>query len=307
MSPARRGAVPHLGDVDLRHLQVFRVVADCGGLSAAQVELNLSLSTISLHLGQLEERLGVRLCRRGRGGFALTTEGRAVYDAWERLGGALEDFRAEVGAARDQPAGELGVAVVDNTATDPQCPLVAALHRFQEVAGGARVRIQVLPPKEIERGVLDGRVHVGIGKFYHRLPELDYRGLYTEELGLFCGRGHPLFARPASTLGVADLAGMPYVSRGYVDEDEVPGGDMDVRPAATAYHIEGIAILVLSGRYIGYLPVHYAAMWVERGRMRRLLPEQTSYRIDFTAITRRNLDPPPLVRAFLDELLPDAP
>lgn len=306
MAPAaRHGAIPRPDDVDLRHLRVFRLVADCGGLSAAQVELNLSLSTISLHLGQLEERLGVRLCQRGRAGFALTPEGQVVYDAYGKLGAALEDFRSEVGAAREQLTGELGVAVVDNTATDPGSPLIAALQRFHDVTSDARVRIQVLPPKEIERGVLDGRVHVGIGKFYHRLPELAYRELYTEELGLYCGRGHALFER--TSLRVGDLAGMAYVSRGYVEEDEVPEGGMDVRPAATAYHIEGIALLILSGRYIGYLPTHYAATWVERGHMRQLLPDETSYRINFTALTRRNLHAPPVVHAFLDQLLPPAP
>lgn len=71
-----------------------------GGLSVAQVALNISASTISIHLSSLEERLGMRLCERGPGGFALTEQGRQVYAAATKLSRSLEDFRAEVGALR---------------------------------------------------------------------------------------------------------------------------------------------------------------------------------------------------------------
>ncbi|PKO81130.1 MAG: LysR family transcriptional regulator, partial [Betaproteobacteria bacterium HGW-Betaproteobacteria-13] len=47
-----------LHDVDLRLLRVFDVVVRCGGLSAAQAELNVGQSTISMQLAQLEVRLG---------------------------------------------------------------------------------------------------------------------------------------------------------------------------------------------------------------------------------------------------------
>lgn len=46
-------------------------VVKCGGFSAAQAELNMSQSHISMHIGSLEKRLGYRLCERGKGGFRL--------------------------------------------------------------------------------------------------------------------------------------------------------------------------------------------------------------------------------------------
>lgn len=61
-----------LSNINLRLLRVFVTMAERGGYSAAQSELNIGLSTISSHMTALEERLGVRLCGRGRGGFRLT-------------------------------------------------------------------------------------------------------------------------------------------------------------------------------------------------------------------------------------------
>ena len=56
-------------DVDLRLLRVFLAVADAGSFSGAQAQLNVGGSTISLHMRELEKRVGFRLCERGRGGF----------------------------------------------------------------------------------------------------------------------------------------------------------------------------------------------------------------------------------------------
>ena len=67
-----------LGDVDLRLLRVFKSVVECGGMAAAELELNIALSTISRHVKDLEIRLGLVLCRRGRGGFGLPPEGQQV-------------------------------------------------------------------------------------------------------------------------------------------------------------------------------------------------------------------------------------
>ena len=77
--------IGQLSDADLRLLRVFKAVVDCGGMASAELELNLAMSTISRHVKDLETRLGLVLCRRGRGGFALTPEGEQLYAATERL------------------------------------------------------------------------------------------------------------------------------------------------------------------------------------------------------------------------------
>jgi len=81
-----------VSDVDLRLLRVFSTVVRCGGFAAAQSALNVSQAQISMQMKRLEERLGMRLCYRGRGGFWLTGEGRDVYDACQTLFRSLDGF-----------------------------------------------------------------------------------------------------------------------------------------------------------------------------------------------------------------------
>ena len=44
--------------------------------------------------------------------------------------------------------------------------------------------------------------------------------------------------------------------------------------SASASQVEAVAILVLTGRFLGFLPEHYAAPLVREGRLRVLYPEQ---------------------------------
>ena len=66
---------PNLSKSDLHLLYVFTSVAEAQGFSAAQIELNVSQSTISRQVSDLELRLGMKLCHRGRSGFRMTEKG----------------------------------------------------------------------------------------------------------------------------------------------------------------------------------------------------------------------------------------
>ncbi|RZL72640.1 MAG: LysR family transcriptional regulator, partial [Rhodococcus sp. (in: high G+C Gram-positive bacteria)] len=91
-----RAVLGQLSDMDLRLLRVFKAVVECGGMSAAELELNIGTSTVSRHVKDLEQRLGLVLCRRGRAGFALTPEGERVHEELVRLLAAVDGFRDSV-------------------------------------------------------------------------------------------------------------------------------------------------------------------------------------------------------------------
>ncbi len=82
-----------VADVDIRNLRVFVTIVNCGGFTQAASHLNVAGSTISMRMADLERRLGLRLCNRGRSGFWLTREGEQVYNATKELLDHLEGFR----------------------------------------------------------------------------------------------------------------------------------------------------------------------------------------------------------------------
>jgi hypothetical protein len=77
-------------------------------------------------------------------------------------------------------------------------------------------------------------------------------------------------------------------------------------PSATAWHVEGVAMLILSGGFIGFLPAHYAALWTSSGRMRPLLRGTMRHSTAFCLVRRRSMKiSRPL--AFVMELMRAAP
>ena len=89
----------NLSEGDLRLLRVFAKVVEAGGFSAAQIELNVSQSTISTHMTALEQRLGMRLCERGRSGFR-DWHGRACLRRGSILRERLGDCSVEPNLGR---------------------------------------------------------------------------------------------------------------------------------------------------------------------------------------------------------------
>lgn len=287
-----------LRDIDLKLIRAFIVVAESGGYVPAQAVLNVGPSRLSTMIAELEERLGMRLCQRGRVGFALTESGQEVYRAAQRLIADLEAFRSTVGSLRGKLVGNLRIGMVDNIISNPGQRIAEVINRFSGRAQDVHITIHIDGPQELERKVLDGRLDIGIGAFHHALPGLGYHALFLEQQTLYCGRGHPLFDRDPKSLERADILEASYAGRGYM-EDRRP---LNLTATANSFSMEGLAMLVLSGRFIAYLPSHYAASWVEKGAMRALMAESLSYQSLFEVVVREGHGQTPTLQAFLEDL-----
>jgi len=294
--------VIQLHDIDLKLLRVFATIVKCGGFSAAQASLNIGQSTISEQMTLLETRLGVKLCQRGRSGFRLTEQGVAIHEATLRLLSAVESFCSDADVLKQHISGQLNLGIIDSTLTDPGSPLPRTTQRFVSRGHDARLNIYIGTPSELEERVLDGRLHLAIGHFPLRVPGLSYLPIYDEPLGLYCGRRHPLFASKASNGRLLeDIRSCLVVARGYMEQHDIEQLGMS-KAAATVENIEAAAILIISGAYIGFLPVHFAEPWQRTGEMHRLGATTLKLISPFDVITRRGMPPAPILQAFLEDL-----
>ncbi|AEJ12967.1 MULTISPECIES: LysR family transcriptional regulator [Pseudomonas] len=299
MSPKKN--LHQVSDFDLRLLRIFKTVAECGSFSGAESALGITRSAISLHMGDLEKRLGMRLCQRGRAGFALTDEGREVLRASETVLVAIEGFRTEVNQMHQQLRGDLNVAIVNNLVTQPRMRITNALKAVRAEGSGVRINLSMSTPGEIERGLLDGRLHVGAVPLITPLSGLDYSLLYEERSSLYCSHEHPLYKHPTSVT-VEQLSQADAVIPAYRMPAEAIGLHQRLSLAATATDREGIAFLILTGTYIGFLPDHYAAAWVEKGLMTALDPGKLYFDSKIAIATRKGRRQNLILERFLKEL-----
>jgi DNA-binding transcriptional LysR family regulator len=193
----------------------------------------------------------------------------------------LDSFEGEVAQVRRGLRGEIRIGVMDSTISDPLSPLVGALSALE--GSDMHMRLSVLDPESIEQRVLDGRLDVGIVPLYRRLPGLEYRTIYREQMLLYCGRAHPFFDG-AGDPGEAELRNSAFVEHGYVNGLSVDGFSTPAMTGATAWQVEAVAILIMTGRYLGYLPEHYGAPLVAKGSLRQLRCAQGGYQSDVAAV-----------------------
>lgn len=289
--PRGRAVLGQLADMDLRLLRVFKAVVECGGLSAAELELNIGTSTVSRHLKDLETRLGLVLCRRGRGGFAITPEGQRIYDETLRVLASLDAFRAGVDDIHLRMGGQLEIAVFDKTATNPAAHIAQAVALFHAQAPDVSLSMHVASMPAIERGLLDGSLHVGIIPAHRSSRSLAYQDLFDETMLLYCGAGHPLFEGDDKGLTWPKLRQHAFAGLGYHSPNMDLSHRTQLARKATGFDQEAIATLVLSGRYLGFLPDHYAASFEKEGRMRALQPKRFRYECRFVSVLRRSPAP----------------
>ncbi len=300
MSPRKREFTGQLKDADLRLLRIFRVVVDCGGFSAAEVELNISRAAISMAIGDLEARIGLKLCQRGRSGFSLTDAGTEVYEAVLQLLASVEGFRTRVNSLHKWLKGELNIGITDNLVSMPEMIITDALSALKQRGPDVYINIRMIPPNDIEVAVLKGSLHTGVIPMYNPLSGLGYLPLYSEHSQLYCSSGHPLFG--SENASEAEVKQYDAVAPAYVQSPEIKKKHEALNVSASATDREGIAFLVLSGCYIGFLPNHYAERWVRDGKLKAINPALFSYDTEFCTIYSKSAPHNLVLETYLDEV-----
>ena len=283
-------SLPPLSDIDLRLLRVFRTIVECGGFTQAQAELGISRSTISTHMSNLETRLGLTLCRRGRSGFALTERGRLVYESVSKFLTALEGFRSELGELQGRMTGEIKIGMVDNLTSNSSCKLYEAIDKFRAQTQDVHLIIQVVAPNQIDNWLTRGLLHLAIVTNLPSSDAINSETIFHERQELYCSSANPLFDMDPKLITKDIISQQAFVRRGY--SVATPYDSFFNEPAAaTAYHMEGVAQFILSGKYVGFLPCEFAQQqWVNNAQMRSLLPNICGFEVPIS-VSYSNLVP----------------
>ncbi|MCA6107445.1 LysR family transcriptional regulator [Bradyrhizobium cenepequi] len=97
-------------DITLERMRSFVRVAERGSLSAVARELGVGQSTITRHLRELEEAVGVPLLSRTTRRVTMTDEGSRYYANCVQILRLVEQAGDEARGARGQPAGTIRIS-----------------------------------------------------------------------------------------------------------------------------------------------------------------------------------------------------
>lgn len=290
-----------LTDIDLRLLRIFCTIVDCNGFRNAQLALNMAQSTLSTHMASLESTLGTKLCERGRGGFRLTATGEETHLAAVELFRSIEGFQAKMGRVHGRETERLRLGVIDTIVTNTDLDIPAAIAAFIATYPNVMIDLEVLPHDQLQRAIIDGHRDVVIGPSIQQLSSITYRALTVETHQLYCSSAHPLYKRDDATITRADFEDARFSVRSYHYFDDVYRVGA-VGASAVVSNMEAQEIMLLSGAYIGFLPLHKGTQWVERKVMRAIKPQEWTLESRFYAAYDDNNGRVGLKRALVEKL-----
>lgn len=264
-------------EYDLKLLKVFKSVVENGGFAAAEDELGITRSTISVHMSNLETRMGLTLCHRGRGGFVLTPDGQTVYQACLPLFAALGDFSHAVSQLSDEIAGSLVILHADVLDDARHQLLAGTVSALMQEAPGLHITLDGDRIENIEQALLKDKAHVGIFPGYRKMAGLSYKDTLNEPIYLCCERSHPLSGLPDDDITDEVIAQHPAVVPGVEISQEGREQLKKLTAGASAYQFDSRKALIASGKFIGYLPGSYVRNELETGQFRLLRPGQYQY------------------------------
>ncbi|CAM4209056.1 LysR family transcriptional regulator [Vibrio agarivorans] len=286
---ARESIIPKpVTEYDLRLLRIFLVVVEHGGFSAAENALGITRSTISVHMTNLESRMQLTLCRRGRSGFSLTEEGQMVYHGVNKLFESLEDFSLLVGNLGKDLSGELVIMSSDQLDEKKQRKLASVIEQLHDKAPNLHIVLDGDTLSNIEKQILKDKVHVGILPQYQSVEGLEYIPLSSEPNYLCCGEQHPFFGLLDSEID-ANLFAQAYTIHPGIDLKL--DGMTQLRKLnlnAKSYQFDMRKTMILSGKYLGYMPQSYIQQELNQGRIRIIQPSLMTYQFDLSLVRKRS-------------------
>jgi DNA-binding transcriptional LysR family regulator len=254
----------------IRQLEVFLGVAQAKSFSRAAERIHLSQPTLSEHMRELEQELGVRLFIRHPRSVSLTEAGRVFGDYATRVVATLAAGRQALAELDGLQRGSL---VIGASTTPGTYVLPALIARFRDAYPGITVALRIANSRIVEERLRDGEVDVAvIGGHMLGPGERCVTAGIVDELQLIASAKHPI----RTMVSRARLARERLLIREegsatrQVTERALREAGIAVRPAMELDHTETIKRAVAAGLGMAFVS-RYAIQDELRGRRLRVV------------------------------------
>lgn len=186
-------------------LRAFHAVLENGGFTAAAQVLNVSQSTITMQVRELEGRFSVELFHRKGRKIVPTELGRNLYEISTKLIQAHADSLALLKSNGVLESGQLRIAAVG--------PFHAAdmASKFKTRYPGVEIELVFGNSQKSMQSVLDRKADIAILADVTEHPSVVMKRYSIHKVVVFVYRGHPLFKKKSITF--SELEGEQFILR----------------------------------------------------------------------------------------------
>lgn len=189
----------------LTQLEIFSLVAELRGFTAAANRLEISQSAVSHALKSLEQELGVELLRRHQSQVELSDIGQQLLLRARAMLGLANTLRQEAADARGMKRGTLRIGSFGPTSSIKLLPKI--LQHYRAAHPGIEVHIDEGPDRQVIQWLEERRIDIG----FVVLPQerFDTFMLIEDQMVALLPAGHVLAGH--DSLSLSNLCHDPFV------------------------------------------------------------------------------------------------
>ncbi len=165
----------------IRHFRIYKTVCDCGGISAAAVQLNISQPTVSIAIQELEVYYHTKLFDRINRTIFLTQQGKLLRQYVENM---LTEYDEAAAVLRDDSlftTCRLGV----NTSF-AETHLASKVRQIKEAVPDIDLHIVVQNNQQLEHMLSENRIDFAVYDGTDTRSSKHVHPLYKEQLAAVC-------------------------------------------------------------------------------------------------------------------------
>ena len=282
-------------------MRAFVTVVEGGGFSEAARRMGVSKALISKQVGQLEENLDLRLLHRTTRKVTPTSSGQAYFDQCRPLLAEFDELDSAMRLSSTSPAGELHVAA---PVTFAEMHLMPVVSRYSSRYPDVNVKLD-LTDRFVD--LVEERIDVAI-----RIGELSDSSLVARKLGeasmQVCASVEYL-AEHGEPVEPGQLT-----EHSCVLDSNYPGGNhwqlgsknkpvnIEVKPRLIVNSARAGRELVRAGHGIAFLPSFAIADDINKGQIKRLLPDYASEPFGIYAVYQHRKHLSAKTRLFIEAM-----
>lgn len=194
----------------LRTVELFCDVVSLRSFSKAAAERDVTQSSVSQAIANLEKRLGVQLIDRGKRPFELTPAGVVYHEGCRELLDAFHKLEDRVRQMVDKVVGRVRIAAIYSVGLSEMDRYVA---KYREQYPDVELRIDYLHPDEVYRRVLADEADLGLVSFPKEGGEFTAQEWQRQPMVVVVPPGHLLAeeGRESAGISVHALEGEPFI------------------------------------------------------------------------------------------------
>ena len=174
--------------IDFRKLEVFLKVYETQSFSKTSKLLYLAQPTVTLHIKDLEEILGVKLLDRHTRKVIPSKAGKVVYEYGKEIINLLKEMEKELEIFKDE---KRGIVEIGGSTIPGQYILPKIIKSFKEKYPQISVYLKVGDSREIVEKVIKGDFDLGMVGAVFKNKELVYIPCYEDEIVLIAPPDFP--------------------------------------------------------------------------------------------------------------------